>query len=168
MDLVITLESYNDIFDDFDPRPFNERALSADFINVLHDRLRNADLGTPITMIFTMPKKQRSRDEERIIEKRLKEYFKNSIAHWKGKGNEMVGTSLIYILAGFVIYMMGGLVDSYIHVLRQYLLIPSWFLTWSAIEILLLDYPKTSSRKEFNKYMERATIAFKNEEYYKA
>jgi hypothetical protein len=168
MEIVITLESYNDIFDDFDPRPFNERSLSADFVNILHERIKKVDFSTHMTIILTVPKKQRSENEEKIIEGRLKEHFKNSVESWENKGKEIIETSIKDILVGLAIYVGGGMIDSYIHVLRQYLLIPAWFVTWRAVELLIIDYPKTGAKKQFYRYIGNAMIVFKDDEFYKA
>jgi hypothetical protein len=168
MEIVITLESYNDIFDDFDPRPFNERSLSADFINVLNERIKKVDFSRHINLILTMPKEQRSEKEERIIEKKLKDHFVTSSGYWKNRGKDMIGTSILYILGGLVIYIGGGMMDSYLHAIRQYLLIPAWFLTWRALEIMIIDYPKAGSKKQFYDYISNARIEFKNNDFYKA
>ncbi|MCX6773443.1 MAG: hypothetical protein NTY68_00395 [Candidatus Micrarchaeota archaeon] len=168
MEIVITLESYDDIFDDFDPRPFNERSLSADFINVLNERIKKVDFSRQINLILTMPKEQRSMKEEKTIEKKLKEHFITSSGYWKNKGKDMIGISILYLLGGLAIYIGGGMIDDYIHTLKQYLIIPSWFLTWRALEMIVIDYPKANSRKQFYQYISNAKIEFKNNDFYKA
>jgi hypothetical protein len=168
MELVITLESYNDIFDDFDTRPFNERSLSADFINLLNERIKKVDFSKHINLILTMPKEKRDIREEKTIEKKLKEHFITSSGYWKGKGKDMIGMSILYILAGLAVYIGGGMADSYIHAIRQYLLIPAWFLTWRALEMIIIDYPKADSRKQFYTYISNAKIEFKDNNYYRA
>jgi len=168
METTITLEGYNDIFDDFDPRPFNERSISADFVNLLQERIRKVDFSTHMTIVLTLPKRDRVEREERIIEKRLKDHFRGGTAAWKDRGRELVLESMKYIVIGLAIYVAGGLLNSYVPALRQYMLIPAWFLTWRAVELLILDYPKTTAKRQFYTYMGNSMITFKNEGYYKA
>jgi len=103
METTITLEGYNDIFDDFDPRPFNERSISADFVNLLQERIRKVDFSTHMTIVLTLPKRDRVEREERIIEKRLKDHFRGGTAAWKDRGRELVLESMKYIVIGLAI-----------------------------------------------------------------
>ena len=166
MDAIISLESYDDVFDDFDIRPYAQRSLSADFINMLNERIRKVDFAKDITLILTMPKKRRLRKDERDIEKRLREHFSNMAAYWKSKANDARNAGIFYIMLGLAIYIGGGMMESGFYTLRQYLLIPSWFLIWHALDIIVNDMPKINTKKEFSRYVGKARIAFRDAEYY--
>jgi hypothetical protein len=166
MDAIISLESYDDMFDDFDIRPYIQRSLSTDFTNVLNERIRKVDFAKDITLILTMPKKRRVRKDERDIEKRLREHFSNMAAYWKGKAGDARNAGIFYIMLGLAIYIGGGMLESGFYTLRQYLLIPSWFLIWYALDIIVNDMPKINGKREFNRYVGNARIAFRDAEYY--
>jgi hypothetical protein len=166
MDAIISLESYDDVFDDFDIRPYAQRSLSADFISVLNERIRKVDFAKDITLILTMPKKKRLRKDERDIEGRLRDHFSSTAGYWKAKARDAMNAGIFYILVGLAIYIGGGMLESGFYTLRQYLLIPSWFLIWHALDIIVNDMPKINGKREFNRYVGKARIAFRDAEYY--
>jgi len=166
MDAIISLESYDDVFDDFDIRPYVQRSLSADFINVVNERIRKVDFAKEITLILTMPKKKRIRKDERDIENRLREHFSKTAGHLKNRANDARNAGIFYIMLGLAIYIAGGMLESGFYTLRQYLLIPSWFLIWHALDIIVNDMPKINGKREFSRYVGNARIAFRDAEYY--
>ena len=66
----LILNSYEDIFSDFDPRPHNVRALSDDFL--LECKKASVDMNDELELRFLIPKHKRSANEEYEIRKRLK------------------------------------------------------------------------------------------------
>jgi hypothetical protein len=166
MDAIISLDSYNDMFDDFDIRPYKERSLSADFLNVLNERVRKVDFAREMTLILTMPKKERDRKNERVIEKRLKGHLENAAKYWDGKAKDTRNSGIFYLLLGFAIYVAGGIIGTDFFIARQYLLIPAWFLIWHALDLIVMDIPKMNAKRDFNKYVRNARITFRNAEYF--
>jgi hypothetical protein len=166
MDAIISLDSYDDMFDDFDIRPYKERALSADFINVLNGRVRKVDFAREMTLILTMPKKARDRNHERAIEKRLKEHLGNAAKYWDNKAKDTRNAGIFYILVGLAIYVGGGMIGTDFYTARQYLLIPSWFLIWHALDLIVMDIPKMNAKRDFNRYVRNARITFRDAEYF--
>jgi hypothetical protein len=168
MEIIISLESYDDIFDDFDVREFGIRSISADFVNVINSRIRRRDFGKEIMLTLTLPSGRRSKPEEKRICGRIKEHFAKSTSWWAKKEGDEARNGIFFMLAGIAVYMAGGLLvpQESMHALRQYLLIPSWFLVWHSLDLLIVNVPKIGDRKQFNRYMEKARIAFKDAESY--
>jgi len=71
-DIGIWLDDYKDIFSDFDPRPYAERALSDDFISELKKVCDESEFKVKILNLL-MPEKIMERKTEEIIS-RLKEH----------------------------------------------------------------------------------------------
>src|SRR4051812_46940136 len=74
-ELSIWLDTYDDIFSDFDPRPYSERALSDDFINEARKMVREKPTGT-IELKLLMPSELRNNETENIIINSLHSHFK--------------------------------------------------------------------------------------------
>jgi hypothetical protein len=166
MDAIISLDSYDDVFDDFDIRPYKERSLSADFINVLNERVKKVDFAREMTLILTMPKKSRNRNHERAIEKRLREHLESAAKYWSGKAKDTRNSGIFYLLLGLAIYVAGGVIGNDLYIARQYLLIPSWFLIWHALDLIVMDIPKINAKRDFNRYVCNARITFRDAEYF--
>jgi hypothetical protein len=74
-EISLWLDTYDDIFSDFDPRPFSQRSLSVDFLDELKRASRDKVSGQ-IELKFLIPDKQRIVETELQIRKRLREHFK--------------------------------------------------------------------------------------------
>ncbi|MBI4652464.1 hypothetical protein HY745_14550 [Candidatus Desantisbacteria bacterium] len=71
----LQIDSYDDIFSDFDPRPFSERTLSDDFLLESKKAFREKESGR-FELRFLIPIKERKLESEKIIKKRLTDHFK--------------------------------------------------------------------------------------------
>ena len=73
-EISLRLEHYDDIFSDFDMRPYSKRALSVDFV----DEIRRASLDkdhSGIELSISVPENTRSESEESTIKERLAGHF---------------------------------------------------------------------------------------------
>lgn len=74
--ISLILDSYDDIFSDFDPRPFQERTLSADFLfeckRAVIDRIEDSD---SFELRLMVPKEFRNPKSEKEITERLLQHF---------------------------------------------------------------------------------------------
>src|SRR3989338_7233415 len=74
----ISLDTYDDIFSDFDPSSFDRKVLSDDFIKEIQKRYGETKKGE-FEINFSIPKKGRSAKVEGVIKKRLKEHFQKQL-----------------------------------------------------------------------------------------
>ena len=74
-EITIAIDSWDDLFSDFDPSPLEQRILSEDFLSELKKSYRETPRGSYIVTIYAQ---MSLKDEasERIVIKRLKQYFK--------------------------------------------------------------------------------------------
>ena len=63
-EISLNLDSYDDIFSDFDPRPYSERAMSQDFLAEAHRASIDKGFGQ-IELNFLIPKNKRKKHEDR-------------------------------------------------------------------------------------------------------
>src|SRR3990172_5046468 len=73
--ISLWLDNYDDVFSDFDPRPFSDRAISVDFLVEAKKMFRENSKGT-FELRFLVPSAVRNSGEEAIVSSRLKRYFK--------------------------------------------------------------------------------------------
>lgn len=158
----LILESYNDIFSDFDPRPFSERALSDDFLFECRKAAREPK---EFDLRLLIAKEKRSMTAELKIKKRLKEHFQK---HLKEKEQDIKITRLrgfLWFLFGAIlilittIFVVGraGLLFNFLTVALE----PAgWFIAWSGLDNLLIGSREKQSEYEFYKKMAHAEIEF--------
>lgn len=77
-EVSLWLDSYDDIFSDFDPRPYSQRALSDDFLEEAKKAVKEKKTGE-LELRLLVPHSQRDLEKEIIIKRRLREYFKKKL-----------------------------------------------------------------------------------------
>ncbi len=161
----LVLDTYDDIFSDFDPRPYDQRALSGDFLDAARHAARDKREGIELRLLI--PKAVRSTGSEELIKQRLKEHFRR---HYRLVRKERIRyrrQAIALILAGVVIGMADALLlstlnlDAILEDAIGIVLTPaSWFTIWTGFEHLVTPPEEMGVEEEFNKKFEGAHIIF--------
>jgi len=75
-EISIAIDTWDDVFSDFDPRPFEIRALSEDFIAELRKRYRESRKGDYLITLYA-PTSLKDEKREKAVTQRLKKHFKH-------------------------------------------------------------------------------------------
>jgi hypothetical protein len=163
-EISLVLDTYDDIFSDFDPRPFGERALSEDFL--LEARRASYDKEDEIELRFLIPQAQRNVAHEAIIKQRMHEHFRKHKTKEEREIKEYKKQAVILIVTGTVI----GYVAVWLSLLNINLILKSavdillapasWFTIWTGIEHILFTPNDLKANEEFNRKMSEADITF--------
>jgi hypothetical protein len=166
--ISLWLDDYNDIFSDFDPRPYSQRALSDDFLNEVKKVLRETPSGK-VELELLMPESLRSPGQESTIKKRLREYFKARFTHYKEQAIKIKKQGALFVSFGIVLMLVTALVlfsyaeRSFWVILLSVVAEPAgWFLFWDGMELLVFDAKERKTDLDFNKRMANCNIYFKS------
>jgi hypothetical protein len=163
--IPLILDSYEDIFSDFDPRPYSRKALSGDFLSEC--KKASVEKRGKIRIRFFLPKNKRDLLEEIKIKKRLKEHFGK---HFREKRREirkirMHGTfwvimgSIMMVLSAFLIEVKATFLLNLLIILTQ----PAgWFFLWEGLGKILIVPLEKKPDYSFYKKMLSAEISFAN------
>ncbi len=99
--ISIAIDTYDDIFSDFDPRDILDRDLSEDFINELSHRHRQNPQGK-LDVVIVAPKQIENPAVEKKIVSRLNKYFSQRYLRYKKSIDEIRIRGIVYILVGMV------------------------------------------------------------------
>jgi hypothetical protein len=158
----LILKSYDDIFSIFDPRLFNSRALSDDFLAECKRAVRDKESGIELRLF--VPKNKRSYLEEIKIKRRLKEHFHK---HFREKQNEIKKIKLV----GFFWFVLGVAVmigesflilySGFISNLLKIILMPAgWFFFWEGLGKVFIYSKEKKPDYNFYKKMANVEITF--------
>ncbi|HRZ86022.1 MAG TPA: hypothetical protein P5277_04570 [Candidatus Paceibacterota bacterium] len=160
----LIINSYNELFSDFDPRPSNERTLSDDFLIECRRAARDKEIGFELRILI--PEQKRDSNEELLIKKRLKSHFQKK---YHEKINEVKKTKregIMWFLIGAIL----GVIATFIGIQENNLFIvkfivvmlepASWFTMWSGLDKIFLDSRKEKPDITFYKKMIHADIKF--------
>jgi len=166
-EISIAIDSWDDVFSDFDPSPLEHRILSEDFISELKKRHRETKLGNFIITIYA-PISLKDEVSERLVTKRLKQYFKftqlsiqKEINGSRAKGSIFVLCGIFFLaLLTFVAYFK--MIDTLALELVSILLMPlGWFGIWEGFSHIIETPPLLKQDLEMFEKMNKATFKFK-------
>lgn len=166
-EFAIAIDSFDDIFSDFDPREFTKRDLSVDFITELKRRYKVTGVGQ-FDVAFHAPRTIHNEADEKIIISRIKQHFRQIINQNKKHVRTIRFRGMLYI--GFGIVLLTFLTfatslklfsDLHIQLFGIIFMPLGWFGVWEGFS-KIVDIPwKLQEELEFCQKMARANYQFK-------
>lgn len=98
-EIPIVIDSWDDIFSDFDPRPLGERILSEDFIIELKRRYRESKTGNFIVTICA-PISLKDEKAESTVLMRLKKHFRHHLLQRQKEITRLRIRGVIFVAVG--------------------------------------------------------------------
>lgn len=158
-EVSLKLDSYEDIFSDFDIRPYSKRALSVDFLDEIKRASRDKTPGG-VELVLHVPESARSESEENIIKERLGEHFKK---HYKlllkdkrrvlGLGIGMVVIGIFAMIAATYIVFEDPTHNVLLSFLVVFLEPAAWFLLWEGMDQVIFNSRNIQPELDFYRKM---------------
>lgn len=161
------LDSYDDIFSDFDPRPYHQKGLSEDFLDEARRAMREMP-SEPFVFHLLVPSKRRKLHDEAIIKKRIRDHAKKHYTELneerkkiKQKGIVLSFCGLMLMgLAAFVSYHKDG---SVLLPILQVILEPAgWFSVWFGLDIIFYERKEKKPDYELYEKLTKAELVFES------
>lgn len=164
-EVSILLDSYDDIFSDFDPSAYSERTLSDDFIFQVKKISGNISR-SKLSLKLLLPANMRNEADEKAIVKRLHSYFKNvhqvlesEVKKTKSKGLLLTSIGIaIMIAASYISFMKPE--KYHVHFLLVLFEPAGWFLLWTGLDLLVFSSKETIKDLDFYLRMTKSEIKF--------
>jgi len=162
----LILDSYDDIFSDFDPRPFSQRALSGDFLDELRKASRDKD--SKIQLRFMVPVTEVNKRQEAVIKGRLKEHFHKHYNLIKKEIMDMtIKRGFSFVVMGLIFMFLATLImfkydeSSFVLSFLIVLLEPAgWFCFWEGLWLIIFESKERKPELEFYEKMAKSEISF--------
>lgn len=165
-EISLWLDTYDDIFSDFDPHPYSERALSEDLLVEAQRASRNKPSGK-IEMRFLIPAAQRDTHKENMIKKRLKDHFKKHYHMTQKEYKNTIRQGYCFAAAGIILMLVAtltlfkypekGLLGSFLIVFFE----PAgWYFFWEGLNLVIFDSKKQKPNLEFYEKMSKCEVSF--------
>ncbi len=166
--IVLSLDTYNDLFSDFDPRPYSVRTISNDFLLELK-RVDPELIYNNYHILFVIPKGQRIIKDESIIKKRLTEFFNKEYLLHNNYKKKIIQLGSIFIALGvLVIFLFFYILPKYPNVMDSFSFfqiifeLVGWFLLWEGLnQIIFVSKEKRNHIKLYFR-LSNAKITFVN------
>lgn len=162
--ISLILDEYQDLFSDFDPRSYSEKALSDDFLAECRRASRDKPDDSALELRLLIPRNKRNLSDENIIKNRLIDHFER---HYKIKLEEkkkIKKHGIIWTLIGWAILFISGIIYLQPGMFYQLLFVvfnpAGWFIMWTGFDKFLSDVKEKEPELEFYKKMANVKIYF--------
>jgi hypothetical protein len=166
-EIGIWIDTYDDIFSDFDPRPYSQRSMSQDFLNETKKASRDKVSGE-IEIKFLAPKKIRNLREEIVVKKRLRDHFKSHAKQIKKERAKLIKEGSFFFVIGLAFMILATFIlvkndPRFIMKIFGVFLEPGgWFFFWEGLNLIIFKARLQTPDFEFYKKMSTADIVFKS------
>lgn len=163
-EISLILDTYDDIFSDFDPRPFHQRALSDDFL--LEAKKASKEIKSGIQLKFLMPKFLRNPNDEVLIKKRLREHFKKHAEERKVERDSLLKQGLYFTISGIILMIIAAILlfDSRESIIFSFFIVflepAGWFLFWEGLDLVIFEAKNKKPDIEFYEKMSKCEVEF--------
>ncbi|HET6991232.1 MAG TPA: hypothetical protein VFJ43_07915, partial [Bacteroidia bacterium] len=163
--LNIWIDSYDDLFSDFDSRHFSERAISDDFLREMN-KLTEEKEELIKTLHFQIPAKLRDEKTEAIIIDRLSNDFQREYQRFANELNSNRRRGFFMAIFGFACLISTVILTSadvnklWQNSLKILFEPAGWFLIWSGFEKMFFGGEPVKRKRDFYARLEKCKIEF--------
>ncbi len=169
-EVILQLDDYDDIFSDFDMRPYSKRALSIDFLDEIKRATGDKSIGA-VELLLHTPHAQRNEAHELVIKERLAAHFKRHFDlakkdkfHVLRRGWGMVFVGIAFMIAATFVAHEGADESLLLSFLLIFLEPAAWFLLWEGMDLVIFHSKTITPELDFYRKMshEKSIVHFKS------
>ncbi len=157
-EISLRLEHYDDIFSDFDMRPYDKRALSADFLDEMKRATKEKNGG--IELVLHSPTDTRNEEHENTIRGRLNEHFTRHKTLLQQEKKKMIGFGSGMVIMGIICMVAATFVmfnEDRKDLLTSFLIVflepAAWFLLWEGMDQIIFHSKEINPELSFYRKM---------------
>jgi len=164
-EISLWLDHYDDIFSDFDPRPYSQRSLSDDFLAEARKASRDKDQDK-LELRLLVANDKRDPKIEAMIRKRLRDHFSKHANQLRADIRKTRNSSIILALLGISMMLAATYIGAFgpatfVANFLFVLLEPAgWFMTWFALDKFFTTTELKNTEYGFYNKMSRCEILF--------
>ncbi len=163
--ISLWIDGYDDIFSDFDPRGYDERNISDDFLYEVKKISWENDF-TINELLLLVPENSRNPNAEAVVIKRLHEHFRKNHNYLRKQTVINRRSGFIRLATGMMMMFLASYISSLhsqhlaINMLFVILEPAGWFIGWIGLETLFKTERSRDAELHFYSKMQRAKIGF--------
>ena len=165
-EIGIVIDTWDDIFSDFDPRPLAERTVSEDFLDELRKRYKETRSGEFLITIYAPPS-LKDEASEKMVSQRLKKHFRHKFLQKKKVIIKIRMRGLVFVLIGVcslsfltLATYFRFLSDLAIQICGILLMPLGWFGFWEGLSKLIDTSPVVLHDEKLFEKLSKAKFSF--------
>jgi hypothetical protein len=164
--ISIKVEGYDDIFSDFDARPYSKRSLSVDFLDeIKRASYDKSDEG--IELSINVPRDKREKADEEVISDRLARHFQRHYQMLAKEKRGVIKNGVFMVLLGVLCMMVASFIhftipnrDLLLSFLMTFLEPAALFLLWEGMEQIIFNSKSINKELDFYRKMSNCEINY--------
>ncbi len=160
-EISLSLDKYDDIFSDFDLRPYENRALSRDFVDEIRRASHDKDEGS-IELIMFLPAKERDLSKEPVIVERLLNHFKRHLGLVMKERHSVLKRGIGMVVLGIIFMLIATLAvfedpsqNHLLYLLVVFLEPAALFLLWEGMDQIIFNSKSVKPDLDFYSKMSK-------------
>lgn len=162
----LLLDGYDDLFSDFDPRPYSQRRLSDDFMVEAKKAVKDKASGS-LELLLLLPAAKRKPGLENVIRRRLRDYFTKFYESLQRERQAVIRQGALFIILGFCFMVITTFIliytakQAFLLTLLIVILEPAgWFLFWEGLNLIIFESKRKAPDMRFYEKMASCAIGF--------
>lgn len=161
------LDNYDDLFSDFDPRSYEERNLSDDFLAEMNKLERENKQGISQVELL-MPQAIRDTAAEAIIVRRIHAHFRKKHRETKSEVQKLRTRGIVMTIGGMLLLAGAGYVASLeTKGIAYYVLLAifepgGWFLAWTGLDTFYYSLRRKKPQLDYFERMMHCQVVFRS------
>lgn len=158
-EISLKLEQYDDIFSDFDIRPYSERSLSVDFLDEIKRAARDKD-DNEIELALFVPTAEKGDLHEGVIRERLATHFQRHHQLLMKEKRKVLRLGIGMVVLGIICMIVATRIvfeDPTQNMLLSFLVVflepAAWFLLWEGMDQVIFNSKNINPELNFYKKM---------------
>jgi hypothetical protein len=165
-DLNFWIDSYDDLFSDFDSRPYTERVISDDFLMELNKQLTEEKEDLIKVIRFQVPEKMRDDKTESLIMERLVKGFENQYLRFSRELKASRRNGILMTVVGVAALMLAVFITSlgeptlWQNSLKILFEPAGWFLIWTGLDKMYMGGRPIKRKRDLFARLEKSKVEF--------
>lgn len=163
--IQISLDKYDDVFDDWDSSPFKMRDIEDEFLDFIWDSIEDIPSHMDVIFEFSIPQTLQNEQKEKVLISALNHQFDYMLRKIKRQRIKDLKETLRYFSIGvfffIVFYTVFDEASSFIsQIIKDGLFVGGWLFIWETFSNIFIKSYKLSEERQIIQRFKRAQIKF--------
>lgn len=165
--IEVALDSYESLFNDWDPAPFKRRDMDPDLRDYLQDCGRDIPLRHPVHLLFSLPAESHDPQAERRARQGVQRYFVFEVNALRARLSRLWHEVLVYLALAVVLLVVTAVLAPLAEaglgwqILYQGLTIGAWVFAWESVSTFAFTRTRLTRALRRWKRLADAEITFR-------
>lgn len=133
--IEVSLDDYDDVYDDWDPAPFKKRFIEEEFDEFIVSSSEDIPIKYNLNIVLYIPEQMKDTNKEKAVQSAYKNYYSYNIAKIENEWTKLKKKSFLYFVLA-VLFLSSGYFFQYgmnsvlLEVLKEGIFVGGWVFLW--------------------------------------